>query len=78
LIGNVWEWTSTYHYEKGTDFDIKEFWNGEPDAFKGTDSFILRGGGWEYYYGDDVAPYFTFLGIDANGELGIRCVADIK
>lgn len=78
LIGNVWEWTSSYQYEKGTDFDINQFWNGEPDAFRGTDSFILRGGGWEYYYEDDVAPYFTFRGIDANGELGIRCVADVK
>jgi formylglycine-generating enzyme required for sulfatase activity len=78
LIGNAWEWTSSYDYIKGTKFDMTRFWDGRPETYKGTDLFILRGGGWEYYYANDVALYFKFPGITANEELGIRCAADAK
>jgi len=78
LIGNVWEWTSSYQYIKGTNFDMMHFWDGKPASYTGTDLFILQGGGWEYYYAEDVALSFTFTGVTANAELGIRCAADVQ
>jgi len=78
LVGNVWEWTSSYNYEKDTVFDPDWIWDGKPETYKGTDFFMLRGGGWQYYYEADVALYFPFSGVTANAELGIRCAADVK
>jgi formylglycine-generating enzyme required for sulfatase activity len=78
LIGNVWEWTSSYEHKKGDEYDMTQFWDGKPETYKGTDLFVLRGGGWQYYYQDDVALTFTFTGVTANPELGIRCAADVK
>jgi formylglycine-generating enzyme required for sulfatase activity len=77
LIGNVWEWTSSYEYKKGSTYDMTQFWDGSPETYKGTDLFILRGGGWQYHYDEEAALYFTFSGVTANAELGIRCAADI-
>ena len=78
LIGNVWEWTSSYEHKKGVNYDVTQFWDGKPETYKGNDKFILRGGGWDNYYPDDVALTFTFTGVTANAELGIRCAGDIK
>jgi len=78
LIGNVWEWTSSYEHKIGDNYDVTQFWDGKPDTYKGNDKFILRGGGWENYYHDDVALTFTFTGVTANAELGIRCAANVN
>ncbi len=78
LIGNVWEWTSSYEQTKGGKYDLTQFWDGKPETYKGTDKFIVRGSGWENYVPDDVAVSFSFTAVTANAELGIRCAADVK
>ena len=77
LVGNVWEWTSSYQYEKGSNYDATRFWNGEPETFNGSNFFIQRGGGWEANI-EDVALYNPATGLTERAEMGIRCAADRK
>jgi len=77
LIGNVWEWTSTFIVENRTDYDPTRFWDGNPDTYLGTSFYAQEGGGW-MYKAEEIAIYNTDLGVSARGDLGIRCAADIN
>lgn len=74
LIGNVWEWTSSYVYD-GEEYD-GAFWDGDPQHYNGTLLYATRGGGW--------ANKIVFLaqnnpnyGTDVREDLGFRCAADV-
>jgi formylglycine-generating enzyme required for sulfatase activity len=75
LVGNVWEWTSSYVYEAGTDYDPSRFWDGKPETFDGSKFFVQRGGGWEVNV-EEVALYNPATGLTERAEMGIRCAAD--
>ena len=77
LVGNVWEWTSSYVYEPGTEYDATRFWNGNPETFEGDIFFVQRGGGWKVNV-EDVALYNFATGLNERDEWGIRCAADGK
>jgi formylglycine-generating enzyme required for sulfatase activity len=76
LIGNAWEWTSTFATEEAIHYATTDFWDGEPDSYSGTSDFVEHGGGW-YYQADDASIFIPEAGISARNDLGIRCAADI-
>lgn len=75
LIGNVWEWTTSYAYEGG-DYDAG-YWNGDPDQYNGTLRYSTRGGGWVNKIGF-IAQSNPNYGTDVREDLGFRCAADVK
>ena len=76
MIGNVWEWTSSYAYEGG-DYNQAQFWDGDPNTYNGTDIYAQRGGGWLYNI-DSISGFNPDQGTNARPDLGIRCAADKK
>ncbi len=77
LVGNVWEWTSSYSYKAGTSYDPTLFWDGKSDSFNGSVFFVQRGGGWEVNI-EDVALYNPTTGLTERAEIGFRCAANGK
>jgi formylglycine-generating enzyme required for sulfatase activity len=77
LIGNVWEWTSSYAYVQGTDYDPTQFWDGRPETFDGSKFFVQRGGGWQVSV-EDVALFNPATGLKVRDEMGFRCAANAK
>lgn len=77
LIGNAWEWTSTFIIADETSYDPTRFWDGNPDTYQGTAFYAQMGGGWRYDT-QEVAVYTVDQGISAVDDLGIRCAADVK
>jgi formylglycine-generating enzyme required for sulfatase activity len=77
LVGNVWEWTSSYQYQADTDYDPTRFWDGSPESFDGRIFFVQRGGGWEINV-EDIALFNPTLGLNEDAEMGVRCAADAK
>lgn len=77
LVGNVWEWTSSYQYEIGASYDPTRFWDGKPETFNGSIFFVQRGGGWEVNV-EDVALFNPATGLTERAEIGIRCAADAR
>ena len=75
LVGNVWEWTSSYWYEGG-DYNVTRHWNGPPEIFKGADLYTIRGGGWNNEV-IDVAQNNPSTGKDVDKEVGFRCAVDV-
>jgi formylglycine-generating enzyme required for sulfatase activity len=75
LVGNVWEWTSSYVYEPHTEYDATRFWDGKPETFKSDVFFVQRGGGWKVNI-ENVALYNYATGLNEREEWGIRCAAD--
>ena len=75
LVGNVWEWTSSFLYEGG-DYNHSH-WNGKPESFRGTALYATRGGGWanKIAYISQNNPNY---GTDVRNDLGFRCGADVK
>lgn len=76
LIGNAWEWTSSFIEEEIT-YDPTNSWDGDPETFTGTIAYAQRGGGWRYYV-DETGLYNADLGTSARDDLGFRCAADTK
>jgi formylglycine-generating enzyme required for sulfatase activity len=76
LIGNVWEWTSSYAYEGG-DYDPTLFWDGNPDSYNGNRLYAQRGGGWLYNI-DTSSGFNADKGSVARPDLGVRCADDQK
>ena len=76
LIGNVWEWTSSFA-EPMTIYDPTRFWNGDPNIYQGTSDYAQVGGGWQNKI-DEVAYYSATRGTSADAETGIRCAANVK
>jgi len=77
LVGNVWEWTSSYQYEAGTAYDPTRFWDGKPETFDGRIFFVQRGGGWEVNV-EDIALFNPATGLTERAEIGIRCASDTE
>lgn len=78
LIGNVWEWTSSYSAEPSDTqaiFDTQRYWDGLDITYDSKQRFILRGGGWRFGI-SHVSGNFPTLGKDQDGETGFRCAAD--
>jgi formylglycine-generating enzyme required for sulfatase activity len=75
LIGNVWEWTSSYFYMSG-EYN-NSHWNGSADSFNGTEYYSTRGGGWANKI-DYVSQSNPNVGTDVREDLGIRCGTDVK
>lgn len=75
LIGNVWEWTSSYVYEGG-EYQAAS-WSGDPDDYNGTLRYATRGGGWSNNI-SFVAQSNPNYGTDVRNDLGFRCAADAK
>lgn len=78
LAGNVSEWTSSIIGGKiEQSDDVTQFWNGDPDTFDGTQTYVQRGGGWANNV-DEIGSYLPDLGTSAREDLGFRCVADVN
>ena len=75
LVGNVWEWTSSFIYEGGTY--EQNYWNGEVEKFRGTALYATRGGGWANKI-DYISQNNPNYGTDVRNDLGFRCGADVK
>jgi formylglycine-generating enzyme required for sulfatase activity len=76
LVGNVWEWTSSYLYSGG-NYDIAAHWDGTLKGFKGTQFYATRGGGWANQI-NYVSQNNPNKGTDARKDLGFRCAIDFK
>jgi formylglycine-generating enzyme required for sulfatase activity len=76
LIGNVWEWTSSYVYQGG-DYDPTQYWDGDQDDYNGTLRYATRGGGWANKI-SFVAQSNPNYGTDVRQDLGFRCGADAE
>ncbi len=77
LVGNVWEWTTSYYqemYDAGGDYDVTHFWGGHPAKFQGSDAFVLRGGGWNFGF-DRITEWLAESGTTSKDEFGFRCAA---
>jgi iron(II)-dependent oxidoreductase len=77
LVGNVWEWTSSYAPDISSNaaYITQTAWDGKAKAFDKDMSFVQRGGGWNnsieritsrYYVGDR----------DGYQDAGFRCAVD--
>lgn len=77
LVGNVWEWTSSYYSYTNTydNYDHNLFWDGEIDSLKFADALIIRGGGWSGGIFAVTDKQSLGPNIAAN-DLGIRCAKD--
>ena len=75
LVGNVWEWTSSYIYEGG-QYDFTS-WDGNPENFRGTARYVTRGGGWKNKI-EFITQNNPNLGTDVREDLGFRCGADVE
>ncbi len=76
LVGNVWEWTSSYIYTGGK-YDPAAFWDGKAEDFNGTVFYATRGGGWanQITY---VSQFNPNKGSEVRNDLGFRCAVDVK
>lgn len=75
LVGNVWEWTSSFINEGGDN--NMEYWNGEVDEFRGTEDYSTRGGGWANKI-EFISQNNPNFGTDVRNDLGFRCGADVE
>jgi formylglycine-generating enzyme required for sulfatase activity len=75
LVGNVWEWTSSYFY-LGGEYDMSH-WDGSSETFKGTAYYATRGGGWANKI-DYISQSNPNTGTDVREDLGVRCGADTQ
>ena len=75
LVGNVAEWTSSYAYLGGSYEN--QYWDGNPETFKGTGYYSTRGGSWantiEY-----ISKFNPDTGTVARMDLGFRCAVEVK
>ena len=76
LVGNVWEWTSSYWQSDKGIYDPQQVWDGSLENYSSDQYFALRGGGW--YFGiPHIAVAFPASGSDHDVEIGIRCASDV-
>lgn len=75
LVGNVWEWTSSYWQIDKDFFDTTANWNGEIASYRTDQDFVIKGGGWNYGI-PHIALGFPTQGAAQDAEIGIRCVTD--
>jgi formylglycine-generating enzyme required for sulfatase activity len=75
LVGNVWEWTSSYVYEGG-EYNMEDYWNGNLENLDGTRFYSTRGGSWEKAIMDTSQSSPASLGT-IRRDLGFRCGADV-
>jgi formylglycine-generating enzyme required for sulfatase activity len=75
LVGNVWEWTTSYWQVEKEIYDPDAYWDGQQLTHQGEQQFVLRGGGWEYGIPHIAAAFFS-RGAGHDKEFGIRCAAD--
>lgn len=77
LVGNVWEWTSSFWQPESTVYDHHAHWDGQLQTYQEDLVFVLRGGGWRYGI-PHIAAGVPYRGALQDNELGIRCVSDKK
>jgi formylglycine-generating enzyme required for sulfatase activity len=73
LVGNVWEWTSSYFTESYPTLEQKQEWNGEEQTLGDKDSLVIRGGSWKDEM-DSITNRGRVGGNDGNDFVGLRCV----
>lgn len=75
LIGNAWEWTSSYSGQTYVDYDVTHVWDGEVSSLAFGDALVLRGGGWS-------SGIFAVTNKNrssperTSNETGVRCAND--
>jgi formylglycine-generating enzyme required for sulfatase activity len=73
LVGNVWEWTSSYFNESYLTSEQKQVWNGEEQNLDDRDQLVIRGGSWKDEM-ESITNRSPVGGHDGNDFVGIRCV----
>jgi iron(II)-dependent oxidoreductase len=73
LVGNVWEWTSSYFNESYPTLEQKQVWSGEEQNLDDRDQLVIRGGSWKDEM-DSITNRGSVGGHDGNDFVGIRCV----
>ena len=76
LVGNVWEWTTSYWQPEKEMLDLDDFWDGQLETYQADKVFVVRGGGWNYGI-SHIAGAFPLGGAEQDDETGIRCVVEI-
>jgi formylglycine-generating enzyme required for sulfatase activity len=71
LIGNVWEWTSSYRQEYGR-YDPDLIWSGAP-AEEPLFGLVQRGGSWNDNTLVRVTHRVSVIAMDDTRQVGIRC-----
>jgi formylglycine-generating enzyme required for sulfatase activity len=74
LIGNVWEWTSSFKQEY-TDYDQTQIWDGKRLDELARRTLIYRGGGWEDSL-NRLTERPDLRGSRSVPSVGIRCASD--
>jgi hypothetical protein len=73
LVGNVWEWTSSYFNESYPTLEQKQVWSGEEQNLDDRDQLVIRGGSWKDEM-DSITNRGSVGGHDGNDFVGLRCV----
>lgn len=69
LVGNVWEWTTSYGDGEGHYENL--FWDGK-EIFDNEDAVVQRGGGWTTEI-DDISEWNPAFALQVDAETGFRC-----
>jgi formylglycine-generating enzyme required for sulfatase activity len=76
LVGNAYEWTSSYAYQGGEY--AMNYWDGNPENYDLMQFSAARGGSWENVI-EDISRYNSNNGgTTLRRDLGFRCGADAK
>lgn len=74
LIGNVWEWTTSY-YQEYENYDQMLIWDGDAKDLRPDYGLALRGGGWEDSM-QNLAQRQAVLPSQISGSIGFRCASN--
>ena len=72
LVGNVWEWTSSYEgQDGGYEHDPDRYWDSAIE--KPVSGLVQRGGSWDDNTLERVTRRDIVLAGDTSRQVGIRC-----